>query len=229
MGTRNLTLVYYKGAWHIAQYGQWDGYPEGQGLTVLRFVANPENISKLKAVIDAGNMLYEPTEEQVRDWHDERARAMREYHKQRFHVVISKEEDLEKEEAREPKVVPSVCRDTCAKILGLVANATEPVPIVKELSFIGDTLFCEWAYVVDLDEGAVEVYACLHDASNVMKTGAETRFVEDENFKDCEAFPDLVGKWMLENLPSEREFLGWFEKGKCGDIPGGCDAGEDED
>ncbi|KAF9639944.1 hypothetical protein BFW01_g11750 [Lasiodiplodia theobromae] len=228
MGTRNLTLVYYKGAWHIAQYGQWDGYPEGQGLTVLRFVANPENVSKLKAVIDAGNMLYEPTEEQVMAWHDERARAKREYYNHRSHVLISKIEDLEKEEANEPKVVPSVSRDTCAEILGLVANATEPVPIVKELSFIGDTLFCEWAYVVDLDEGAVEVYAGLYDAPKLIKEGAETRFVQDENFKDCEAFPDLVGKWMLDNLPSEHEFLGWFKKSECRDILGGCDAGEHE-
>lgn len=227
MGTRNLTLVYYKGAWHIAQYGQWDGYPKGQGLTVLRFVMNAENVSKLKAVIDAGNMFYEPTEEQLMAWDDERADAKREYYNHRRSRLFSKIEDLEEEEANEPKVAPSVSRDTCAEILGLVANATEPVPIVKNLKFIGDFLQCEWAYVVDLDEGAVEVYA--YNTPNLIMRGSKTRFMEDDNFMDCTAFPNLVGKWMLDNLPSEHEFLGWFEEDKRCDIPGGCDAGEYED
>ena len=32
MGTRNLTAVYLDGQYKVAQYGQWDGYPEGQGI-----------------------------------------------------------------------------------------------------------------------------------------------------------------------------------------------------
>lgn len=35
MGTRNLTAVYLDGQYKVAQYGQWDGYPEGQGITAL--------------------------------------------------------------------------------------------------------------------------------------------------------------------------------------------------
>lgn len=31
MGTRNLTAVYIDGEYKVAQYGQWDGYPEGPG------------------------------------------------------------------------------------------------------------------------------------------------------------------------------------------------------
>lgn len=38
MGTRNLTAVYLDGQYKVAQYGQWDGYPEGQGITVLTFL-----------------------------------------------------------------------------------------------------------------------------------------------------------------------------------------------
>jgi len=38
MGTRNLTVVIYKGKPCIAQYGQWDGYPQGQGYTILDFL-----------------------------------------------------------------------------------------------------------------------------------------------------------------------------------------------
>jgi len=38
MGTRGLTSVIYKNETKIAQYGQWDHYPAGQGATVLKFL-----------------------------------------------------------------------------------------------------------------------------------------------------------------------------------------------
>lgn len=38
MGTRNLTMVVSEKKTKVAQYGQWDGYPSGQGFTVLKFL-----------------------------------------------------------------------------------------------------------------------------------------------------------------------------------------------
>ena len=40
MGTRKMILVWYKGEWRIAQYGLWDGYPEGQGIRIDKFLNN---------------------------------------------------------------------------------------------------------------------------------------------------------------------------------------------
>jgi hypothetical protein len=34
MGTRNLIAVFFDGEYRVAQYSQWDGYPEGQGGNV---------------------------------------------------------------------------------------------------------------------------------------------------------------------------------------------------
>ena len=42
METRHLTLVYKNGAFKVAQYGQWDGYPSGQGLTALKFLRSAD-------------------------------------------------------------------------------------------------------------------------------------------------------------------------------------------
>jgi len=47
MGTRNLTMVISGGETKIAQYGQWDGYPRGQGKTCLEFL-KANNLDKFK-------------------------------------------------------------------------------------------------------------------------------------------------------------------------------------
>lgn len=40
MGTRNITLVVLNKEFKVAQYGQWDGYPESMGVGVLDFLRN---------------------------------------------------------------------------------------------------------------------------------------------------------------------------------------------
>ena len=41
MGTRHLICVVSDNQYRIAQYGQWDGYPEGQGAAILEFLKSP--------------------------------------------------------------------------------------------------------------------------------------------------------------------------------------------
>jgi hypothetical protein len=49
MGTRNLTKVIDKdGITRVAQYGQWDGYPEGQGKSMLDFISNYRMLDKIE-------------------------------------------------------------------------------------------------------------------------------------------------------------------------------------
>ncbi|KAF2194392.1 hypothetical protein K469DRAFT_773578, partial [Zopfia rhizophila CBS 207.26] len=56
-GTRHLICVFHKGRFVVAQYGQWDGYPEGQGVTLMKFLCVPINIQRLK---DGLKHIYEP-------------------------------------------------------------------------------------------------------------------------------------------------------------------------
>ena len=47
MGTRNLTKVIDRnGEIKVAQYGQWDGYPSGQGVNALLHAYNHQAIEK---------------------------------------------------------------------------------------------------------------------------------------------------------------------------------------
>ncbi|KAK5703615.1 hypothetical protein LTR17_021939 [Elasticomyces elasticus] len=130
--------------YHIAQYGQWDGYPTGQGVVVLDFVKDPANLAKLKVALDTPGRLYEPTEAQLTLWSQKERERDQEVYRKRA-------EDPSNWIRAARASHASVHRDTSARILHLVVDATEPVPIVKEIKFIADTLFCERAYVVDLD------------------------------------------------------------------------------
>ncbi len=68
MGTRNLTIVQSDGKYKVAQYCQWDGYPSGQGITILNALRNMDpvfdiphfkkNVDKLKQLTDDDVLAY---------------------------------------------------------------------------------------------------------------------------------------------------------------------------
>jgi hypothetical protein len=121
MGTRNLTKVIDRdGAVKVAQYGQWDGYPAGQGVTALYHAQNARMIeSKLPKLhfltdseIDNINSLLSASGQEV------------------------------------SQSYPTLSRDTGADILGYVAYANE-VFLVDNSDFENDELFCEAVYTID--------------------------------------------------------------------------------
>ena len=59
MTTRSLTAVKINGEYKIAQYGYYDGYPSGQGVTILKFLLGEmdknkfiKKLKKLRFVIN---------------------------------------------------------------------------------------------------------------------------------------------------------------------------------
>lgn len=61
MGTRHLqTVINKEGEVKLQQYGQWDGYPEGQGIDILKFLRN-SNLEKYQSQVDK---LKQITDEQ---------------------------------------------------------------------------------------------------------------------------------------------------------------------
>jgi hypothetical protein len=63
MGTRNVTMVILDQEIKVAQYGQWDGYPTGQGKTVLNFLI--KYIDKLDLVKEKMRKLSFLTNEEL--------------------------------------------------------------------------------------------------------------------------------------------------------------------
>lgn len=102
---------------------------------------------------------------------------------------------------------PSLSRDTSAGILDLIADAEKPVPVQNNLKFIADGLFCEWAYLIDLDSGVLEAYKGRDGPGG---TGGGTRF---DQLEFAEAYEGaglqavLRGSWELRNLPNQEAFM----------------------
>lgn len=194
MGTRHLICVFYRGRFVIAQYGQFDGYPENQGFEVIVFLTGASSIARLKQGL---THTYTPTDEEV----EEIEKAMIKQDREHYAAVSSGEISMRE---RVKLSCPSMSRETSAGILEVVAKATAeaPVPILLELEFIHDGLFCEWAYVVDLDAEVLEVYQGVereHEGSSQRfrgVDGAETGLV-----------PSLLKVFAFGGLPKKVDLV----------------------
>ena len=198
MGTRHLTAVQLDGEYKIAQYGQWDGYPSSQGVDVLKFL----NTANLEAFRDKLRKLKWATPEQIEDaWVTAGATRGTD------NVSVGTANKLEQQH-------PELSRNTGAKILDVVATSPDPSQLlmVDRIEFAQDSLFCEWAYVIDLDANILEVYEGFNK-----NPVAEGRFAgpvqigHDGPGSNGYGPVTLVKTYPLNALPSEAQFLADLE------------------
>ena len=171
MGTRNLSIVIQKNKTKVAQYCQWDGYPTGSGSAILKFL-NREDFN-LENFKSKISCISEYSKEEI--------------------DKIDKDDNWEKN-------YPHLSRNVGPDILNIIYDgSTEKVSL--DVDFIYDSLFCEWAYVIDLDNDKFEVYK----GFNKDKLNPSDRFyTEDPNdggYYACK----LYGVFSLDNIP--RYFL----------------------
>ena len=128
MGTRHLIAVQTGGVYKVAQYGQWDGYPQGQGTDVLAFCRDAAKLAALREKAPATTWLTAadyPRIDATPNW---------------------------------PKVYPWLSRDAGADVLGHVADQPAGLGLKNSIDFAADSVMCEWAYVVDLDANVLEAF-----------------------------------------------------------------------
>jgi hypothetical protein len=143
MGTRGLYVVQSDGQYKIAQYGQWDAYPSGQGVGVCsERLATAEGRADFKAKL--GNVKF--------------SNNARELDASRFEREVKdyKPGPTFNQMIKQP--YPYAGRDVGSEIFRLVSDSTGTIVTTDSIDFANDSLFCEWAYVIDLDEGTLEVF-----------------------------------------------------------------------
>ncbi|HFU4540570.1 TPA: hypothetical protein ACGPBT_002852 [Klebsiella variicola] len=103
---------------------------------------------------------------------------------------------------------PSLSRDTGAGILALIQNASDPVPVNVYKEFAADSLFCEYAYVVDFDKGTFEVFKGFNRTP--LAEGERFAFLSDK--AENGYTPVLhVKTYQLDALPTDEAFLAELE------------------
>lgn len=189
MGTRHLICVVNGGDYRIAQYGQWDGYPEGQGAAILDFLKSPmaERLKK-----NLGNCTWITKDEYEKLWEEFGVDAKQKWiDNDVYQDFCSKH--------------PELSRDTGAKILGIVAGATGEIKLQNSLDFSQDSLFCEWAYVIDFDQNTFEIYQGFNETP---LEESERFYTADQKEDENGMYPvKLLKSFDLSELPSEEEFL----------------------
>lgn len=190
MGTRNLTAVYIDGEYKIAQYGQWDGYPEGQGKTALDFARKLANKS-------------------FRESFSEKVRACRWITQSEIDEINAKVKSGEI--ADWTKTYPELWRDAGAEILQMVMDNGGLV-LQNDIEFAADSMFCEWAWVIDLDKNTFEGYA----GFNETPLDGEDRFAflveKERTAHDGTHYCciKLVKAYSLDDLPNDEQFFYGF-------------------
>jgi hypothetical protein len=179
----------------VAQYGQWDGYPDGQGSKILSFLKEEYNKEQFQTNIN--QLTYITDEESKQRWIDCGADPDSTF----VNMEVSN---------RFKTLYPENSRDAGGQILSIVQNANQPLKLENSIRFAEDSLFCEWAYVIDLDKNELEVF----------KGFNKTNLSDDERFYFLQENADengykplkLLATFNLEQLPSEEDFLSALEE-----------------
>lgn len=191
MGTRNLTIVISNGKTKVAQYGQWDGYPDGQGKTALE---------TLKQIIHLGQLGQFKTKIDNLKW------------------LSKKDGEIVENDKDWDTNYPYLSRDCGAKILSAIhfgkMEVSAGIGKRKEIKvkiigltnnedFAADSLFCEWAYVIDLDKSTFEVYR----GFNKQPLTESDRFYKLQDLKEGYAPIRLLKSYSINKLPAMKTFL----------------------
>lgn len=195
MGTKNLTTVIKNNEIKIAQYGQWDGYPGGQGITILKFLLKTD-LSNFSEKINKCKFVDE-----------EKAKEIQEFLKSIGSDdgwMTSSQGILYNERYK------YFSRDHGAGILELIDNSEDDIIWLQDSSsFANNSLYCEYGYVIDLDNDTFEVY----EGFNKMPLNDSERYIGNRQPDKNGYFPiKLIKIYDLNNLPTPDNFLKDFEE-----------------
>lgn len=217
MGTRNLTMVIDKeGDLKVAQYGQWDGYPEGQGTTILNFCKNTINLEKLEKALpdcrffnrcDDIKQYLEDYDNRCPNWQNKKTTDDR-TEKDIYWFDRTQTRDLG------GKILESII--TLNKSF-LPEEHKGKIYLFDDHEFGRDSIMCEWAYCINFQTKKLECFC----GFNKDKEREHERFkaTEEELKQQEECFKErkyygiwLVKEYDLYNLPEKKEFVEELEE-----------------
>jgi len=184
MGTRGI-LGIRKGKNDKMTYNHFDSYPIGLGVSVCKEIKKL-GIEKISEGFDKIKMVTEkdmPTPEQIKN--------------------LKKFTDLH------------VSEQSTSDWYCLLRNAQGSIKAYIQAGymsdgheFIRDSLFCEWGYIVNLDEGTLEIYKGFQKQKPIKSRYTEK--LKGEKYYPCELIRTVSLKEVISM--SEEEIKGYMEK-----------------
>lgn len=148
MGTRNMTMVIdQEGNKKVAQYGQWDGYPSGVGVSLLNILKKEDVLNKLKDNLSKVRFLDE--EGIDKDFIDSYNKNTPEW---------SNEPDNRTEEQKK-WFSTYISRDLAEEVLLNIANSYErEIILIDRTETATGNGWVEWSYIVNFKNNTLSVY-----------------------------------------------------------------------
>lgn len=144
MGVRSVIIVKSHGKTVVAQYGQWDGNPEDNGENILSFFRKHKE-PMLRAKLSNCRFL---TDKEYRELMSENGvKQLRDD----IYDYLSLEQFY--------SCYPSLSEHIESGILDYIAESSGPVPLLNAETFGDDAMFCEFSYIIDLDERKIHAKA----------------------------------------------------------------------
>ena len=139
MGTRYLIGVKKDNEFKVAQYGGWDGYPDGAGANVVSCIKDWDK----DKFIDCLNKCEFINRDLYRMYINNKMDSPE------YSALIEKYRDIHY----------TLSSSTGADILYYITDTdAEKIALYDSSSFIKDSLFCEFAYIINLDTNKLEYY-----------------------------------------------------------------------
>lgn len=171
MGTRGLTCVVLGGEFKVAQYGQWDHYPGGQGSTIAHFFYCVKLDKFKEAVAKCRFISAEESNKKM----------------EAFVPDMSPDGWLNMDQAAKlDRYLPELMRNAGAKILNLILLENKH-ELQDNREFAAESLYCEWAYVIDLDTEMIEVYRGFNKTKPIGRF-AKLKVAKGEKYKPVTLF-----------------------------------------
>jgi hypothetical protein len=129
MGTRNLTIVKFDGLTRLSKYGNSDGYLTGLGFELATFIKHA-GAKRIRELMSKVRFASEDDLllQSTPDWHEKYPWLSYRLHGAELLRYLDEYE------------------------------GDEILPVQDDEQFAADSLFCEWCYVIDLDQETFEIY-----------------------------------------------------------------------
>lgn len=147
MGTRHLVVVVQDDKIKVAQYGQFDGYIAGAGSEVIDFIQDKlSNVIISKKFRDNVRESFFANDEYIR-----KAKIDCGFDPDQEYVSYG---DLNWKNYID--TYPQFSREVSTDILHMICESS--LALIDSFSFGKDSLFCEYAYLIDLDKDELQIY-----------------------------------------------------------------------